>query len=100
MALHLAGEDDQTQCLEPVVFGLRLKQFAQLCLAKAAHTCASRWSGALGAAQAALLQCVAVLFMIFQVPSMRSSVCKSTHPSNRSSAWLTLEPLILRDSIR
>jgi hypothetical protein len=41
---------------------------------------------ALGAAQAALLQCVAVLFMIFQVPSMRSSVCRSTHPSNRSSA--------------
>jgi hypothetical protein len=37
-------------------------------------------------AQAALLQWVAVLFMIFQAPSMRSSVCRSTHPSDRSSA--------------
>jgi hypothetical protein len=49
---------------------------------------ASCSSDTVGAAQAALLQWVAVLFMIFQAPSMRSSVCRSTHPSDRSSALL------------
>jgi hypothetical protein len=52
----------------------------------AAQACASCSADTVGAAQAALLQWVAVLFMIFQAPSIRSIVCRSTHPSDRSSA--------------